>query len=122
LITVAVFWVLAAIDVGLLGYAFVDHHNRLYGNVFASGISIILSFLLALNIMGGTVGEIRSVANTTSVNGTTVYGYVDLIVPIRDSSIGYLFAFIGILALIMTVVFVIGAVRENLGGGDDEDY
>lgn len=113
MITPMIFWFLAAVGFVLLVYMFVDSENRIFGHVFAGVIATILFFLLGTLMISGNVGEVQAIAtNKTTVNSTASYVYTTATIPLQDTSVGYLFVFLAVFALIITVMAVIEIVRE----------
>lgn len=118
MITTGIFLLLAAFLFVLVLYAFVDNHNRIYGNVFAMFIGIILSFWLSLNLLTGNIGEFV-VNTTTEAANVTTYAYKST--PMIDTSLSYFFAFVGVVLVVLTILVIIGVIRENLASGEVEE-
>lgn len=112
MITPVMFWFLAGVGVALLVYMFLDSENRIFGHVFAGVCAIILFFLLGQLMITGQVGEVHPVITSkTMVNSTTTYDYTMTTVHLQDSSVGYLFMFLAVFALILTTMAVIEIIR-----------
>ena len=112
MITPLIFWVLATIDAILVIYSFWDHDNRVYGNIIASFVSFILSAMLALYVISGSVAEITPVAtqkmmNWSLGNQTTVYTYTNQTVVMQDLSLGYGFSLGSVVMLIVMILFIV---------------
>jgi len=90
---------------GLIIYAFIDVDNRLYANIFALILAMILCFAISMWCFQGAIGDLTpTVINqtqiTTTVNTTTTinttYAYESLPVsPLKDAGIGWIFMFLG---------------------------
>jgi membrane-bound metal-dependent hydrolase YbcI (DUF457 family) len=117
MITPIIFWFLAAVGFVLVIYTFLDSENRIYGHVFAGVIATILFFLLGTTMITGNVGEVQAIATAkTTVNSTATYVYTTATIPLQDTSVGYLFIFLAVFALIVTTMAVIEVVREFTSG------
>jgi hypothetical protein len=116
--------VLAAVDVVLAVYSFVDHDNRVYGNVISAFLSFILSGMLSLYILNGSIGETipaatQKIVNWSGVNQTTTYVYANQTVVMQDISLGYVFSFGSVAMFIIMILFIIDA-RSEISGGEEE--
>lgn len=117
MITPLIFWFLAAVGFGLIVYMFLDSENRIFGHVFAGVIATMLFFLLGITMISGNVGEVQAIAtNKTTINSTASYVYTTATIPLQDTGVGYLFIFIGVFALLVTVMAVIEVVRDFSSG------
>ncbi len=120
MITPIIFWFLAGVGVVLLVYMFLDSENRIFGHVFAGVIATILFFLLGTMMITGNVGEVQAIAtNKTTVNSTVSYAYTTATIPVQDISVGYLFVFLAVFALILTTMATIEIVR---GFSQESEY
>lgn len=115
MITPFMFWALAAIGGVLTLYVFVDSENRIMGHIFAAIVATVLFFLLGVTIITGNVGDVHAVAsNQTTINATLEYAYSTVSVPVQDTAIGYLFIFMGVFMLIVTVLAGLEIVSEMM--------
>lgn len=107
MITTGMFITLVVTDVLILLYAFIDSENRNYTHIFASVIVIILSMMLGLYLQTGLVEE----------PGDTSWTVV------TDPAVGYFFIFIGVLAIIYTLLSGLEAMHDAAQGsvGDGEE-
>ena len=127
MITPLVFWVLAGIDACLIIYSFWDHENRMYGNVITCLIASVLSGLLGLYILNGSVGKTIPMAAQKFVNWTgpgtnytTSYSYVNQTVLMQDTALGYTFSFASVAMFIFLILFIVEA-RSELAGNEEEE-
>jgi hypothetical protein len=126
-ITTFILWVLSAIGAALFIYSFIDNENRVFGHVFASGIAMVLFFLLGSMVLSGNVGDTEvAEMNRTVVNSTVEYTYTTISIPMDYPAVGWVFIFIGVVALIFTIMVVVEVLRDALSGGfnkqSEEEY
>jgi hypothetical protein len=100
MITPLIFGVLCVIDFAFILFALLDNENRVYGDIVASGLSVILSFMLSNYIISGLI-----IASEST--------------PIMDGSIGYFFVLIGVVMAIVTIWKIVDVIY---GSNDANDY
>ena len=71
MIATSLFIALLLLDAALIAIAFLATGNRLYADILSAVGAAILSWYLALVTLGGNVGDITTVALTTTENITT---------------------------------------------------
>lgn len=121
-----VFYVLIVAFIGLVAYAFIDTENRLYGNLIAEFIAIVLAFFLAANAITGNIVDHAVVQNGTATNVSspyinTTYAHIDAIYPIQNPAVTALFSLVG---LFLGIHFLRGAweaVQETHESGGEWD-
>lgn len=96
----------------LMLYAFCDLDNRLYANIFALIIAIILCFVISMWSFQGAIGDITPVIQTQStatIDNITNTSYIyenQAANVLKDAAMGWIFMFLG---------FCLGAVTFYLG-------
>jgi len=116
------FWGLSAGALVLSVYSFLDNQNRIFGHIFTGVTATILWFLLGVNVMGGNVGDVVPVATNQTTNNTSLsYSYTTITIPMMDTGLGWVFVFLGVVMLIVTLLAVIEIVGE-MAGGEILDY
>jgi len=103
-IATSLFIALLLLDAALIAIAFLATGNRLYADILSAVGSAILSWYLALAALGGSVGDITTVALTTAENTTTnitTIEYGTLTATTVDPALGLLLS--GIAAVMTTV-------------------
>jgi hypothetical protein len=64
--------------------------------------------------------------NRTVVNSTVEYTYTTISIPMDYPAVGWVFIFIGVVALIFTIMAVVEVLRDALSGGfnkqSEEEY
>jgi PKD repeat protein len=107
------FVVLAAIDAGLYLYTFIDNENRNYYYIYTAIACAILSFLLSMFLLNGFITESFVVtASETTVNTSVYSTHMVNHIPITDVSFAYVFALIGVIMIVITILASIEALRE----------
>lgn len=108
------FMVLAWIDLGLMLYTFIDNENRNYMHVYSAVIAVILSFFLSVSLTNGFITEPHVLTDqSVTVNSSVMSTYLVKHVEIVDTGLSWFFGFIGVMMLIICILAVIEAVREN---------
>ena len=137
MIPLIVFVVLALTLIPLFLYAFIDHRNKLYGNIVAAFLCSIIALYLAVVISVGIV----QYDPTLTFNGTFVTNESECLqwetinqtreciefnnfttthsicntcngVPIVDASVGYMFMLISVIMMIYSLYMVYEAYDE----------
>jgi len=119
-----IFMALIFIDFALILYAFIDSENRAYGNVFASFISAILSYWLALMVTGERVTSVVvSTMNETNISDKDITTHVYEHIPIyyQIPGLGMFFTIIGVVMTILFIVFILEVATDVFGMGEDEE-
>lgn len=144
MIPIIVFVMLALTLIPLFLYAFIDHHNKLYGNIVAAFLCSILALYLAVVISVGIVqydplttfnGTFETNASEClqweTINQTREcieynnYTVVNIIcrtcngVPVVDASTGYIFMLIAVIMMIYSLYMVYEAYDEYRLGKED---
>lgn len=116
----------------LVIYAFCDMDNRLYANIFALIIAMVLCFALSMWCFQGAIGDLTpAVINqteiTTTVNTTTTintaYAYENL--PsntLKDAGIGWIFMFMGFSLVAVTLYLGLEAWVEYARDEDERRF
>lgn len=138
-IPIPLFCTLVFMTFGLGMYAFVDSHNKMYFNVIASAISVILAVYLAMIVVSGNVGTLVEVVdakstletatnytlNTTSQVSTVFTSKVESIYYTDGALSWFLIAVAGAMFLV-TVASIKdayeGAVEERKKEDEEEEY
>jgi hypothetical protein len=144
MIPLIVFVVLSLTLIPLFLYAFIDHHNKLYGNIVAAFLCSIIALYLAVVISVGIV----QYDPTLTFNGTFATNVSDCLqwetinqtrecieynnytitnsicqtcngVPIRDASVGYIFMLVSVIMMIYALYMVYEAYDEYRLGKED---
>jgi len=93
----------------LVLYAFNDLDNRLYANIFALIIAIILCFVISMWSFQGAIGDITPVIQTQStatVENVTNTSYIyenQVSNVLKDAAMGWIFMFLGFCLSAVTV-------------------
>ena len=117
MISTAILWVMAAIGAVLFVYSFIDNDNRVLGHIFASGVAMVLFFLLGSLVLSGNVGDVEGAELTrTTVNATVEYTYTTVTVPMEYPAVGWVFVFLAVIMLIFIIMAIIEIVRESVDG------
>jgi hypothetical protein len=144
MIPLLLFIALFAILIPLFIYSFIDHHNRLYGNIIAAFLVSIIAAYLAVSIsigivqydpvvtFGGTFltnsSECLRYDNQTQDclewnNTTTTNNICDTCpgTPIKDASFGYMLSMISIIMMIYTLLMIYEAFDERNRDRESEE-
>jgi hypothetical protein len=121
MITPVMFYAFAVIAFLLGAYTFLDNNNRVFGHIITSVTSMILFFMLGVNLMGGTVGDSYPVSiNETVNNSTTTLEYSTITVPMVDNGISWFFIMCGVGMLVISLMAALEVIREARSGGGQE--
>lgn len=97
MLTPFMFWSMAAMAGVLAIYAFIDNENRILAHVFAGVAALILFFLLGSIMITGNVADVVPLASNQTTNNSTVsYAYSNVEVATQDTTVGWLFIFLGV--------------------------
>ena len=119
MIFIEVFYALIGVFLALTAYAFYDTENRLYGNLIAEFIVVVLAFYIAVLAITGTIVDHNVVANGTVANVSspfinTTYSWVDENVAPQNTAIMGIFMFAGSVLGIHWLLLIVEAVRETI--------